>query len=325
MKKKYLGLVLRLAISAGLIGYFLYKLAQSQGGLGGALDQFVRAFSGASPGWLIPAALLHLVGFSLVSLRWQILLRAQEVKASYRQLFSYYFMAAFFNTVLPSTIGGDAVRALESKRLTGKTTTSVMVVIVERLTGLMALVLIAFTALVIKIIRGGAHHPGIWIFLAAATLAFSMMVIFFHPGLAPRFMHFLKKVAPAGIHSWLEQAYAAVAAFYKRPFALLQAVAISIVFQLNMVIYYLLIASALHQAPQPLEFMLKVPVMIFLLMVVPAVNGIGVRTASFKGLMEYPAAYALAMEFIDLAFKIGWGLLGGLLFLFHRRSVPRGR
>jgi uncharacterized protein (TIRG00374 family) len=320
MKRKHLGLVLRLVISAGLIGYFLYTLAKSHGGLGGALGQFVRAFSGASPSWLFPAALLHLVGFSLVSFRWQLLLSAQGVKASYRQLFSYYFMAAFFNVLLPSTIGGDAVRALESKKLTGNTATSVMVVIVERLTGLVALVLIAFTALVIKVLRGGAHHPGIWIFLAVAASVFFMMAVFFHPGLAPVILRFLKKIVPAVIYSWFEQAYAAVATYYKRPFALLGALGISIIFQLNMVTYYLFIASALHQAPEPLEFMLKVPIMLFLLMVVPAVNGIGVRTASFKGLMNFPAAYALAMEFIDLAFKIGWGLLGGLFFLFYRRK-----
>jgi uncharacterized protein (TIRG00374 family) len=322
MKKKILKLVLRLAVSVSLIGYFLFNLAKSHGGLGGALGQFVHSFSGASAAWLIPAAFLHVVGFSLVSFRWRILLNAQGVKASYGQLFSYYFMAAFFNVFLPSTIGCDAVRALESKRLTGKSTTSVMVVIVERLTGLMALVLIAATALIIKIIGTGALQPRIWIFLAATLSVFLAIAIFFHPLMASLLLSFLKKIVPKHIHSWLEQAYTAVAAFYRKPCALVKAVGVSIIVQLNMVLYYLLIASALHQAPQPLEFLSKVPVMIFLLMVVPAVNGIGIRTASFKGLMDYTAAYALAMEFIDLAFKISWGLLGGLLFLFYRRKTP---
>ena len=70
--------------------------------------------------------------------------------------------------------------------------------------------------------------------------------------------------------------------------------------------------------------MLNVPIMIFLLMTVPAINGLGIRTASFRGLMKFPKAYALALEFIDLAFRIGYGLLGGLLFLFYRRTHPHG-
>lgn len=324
MKKKLLVLLLRLAISFGLIGYFLHTLAKKHGGLGEALAQFASAFSGASASWLVPACLLHIVGFSLVSLRWKILLKAQGVNTAYKKLFSYYFMAAFFNTFLPSTIGGDTVRAIESKQLTGNTTTSVMVVIVERLTGLSALVLISAAALFIKIFKSTAQPQGIWIFLAAVLSGLCLLVGLVHPRVAPLILGLLKKVLPAKIHSWLEQAYAAVNTYYKQPGALLGALGISIIFQLNMVIYYFLIAKAFHQAPEPIDFMLKVPIMIFLLMTVPAINGLGIRTASFKGLMKIPAANALALEFIDLAFRIGYGLLGGLVFLFYRRTRASG-
>jgi uncharacterized protein (TIRG00374 family) len=324
MKKKLLLLLLRLAISFGLIGYFLHALAKKHGGLIKALDNFISAFSGASASWLVPAALLHIVGFSLVSLRWKILLKAQGVNTAYKRLFSYYIMAAFFNTLLPSTIGGDAVRAIESKQLTGNTTTSVMVVIVERLTGLSALVLISTAALLIKIFESTAELQGILIFLAAVICGLSLLVGLVHPRVAPVLLRLLKKVLPAKIHSWLEQACAAVNIYYKQPGALLGALGISIIFQMNMVVYYFLLAKAFHQAPEPVDFMLKVPIMIFLLMTVPAINGLGIRTASFKGLMNFPAAYALALEFVDLGFRIGYGLLGGLLFLFHRRASASG-
>jgi uncharacterized protein (TIRG00374 family) len=320
MKKKLLVLLLRLAISAGLIGYFLHTLAKKHGGLEEALDQLGSAFSGASASWLVLACLLHIVGFSLASLRWKILLKAQGVNTTYKRLFSYYIMAAFFNTILPSTIGGDTIRAIESKKLTGNTTTSVMVVIVERLTGLSALVLISAAALFIKIFESTAQLQGVWIFLVTVVGGLSLLVGLAHPRVAPLILDLLKKVLPAKIHSWLEQACAAVNIYYKQPGALLGALGISIIFELNMVVYYFLIARAFHQSAEPVDFMLKVPIMIFLLMVVPAINGLGVRTASFKGLMKIPAANAMALEFIDLAFRIGYGLLGGLLFLFHRRS-----
>ncbi|MGD2086258.1 MAG: lysylphosphatidylglycerol synthase transmembrane domain-containing protein [Candidatus Aminicenantes bacterium] len=320
MKKKVLVLLLRLVISFGLIGYFLHLLANQHGGLGEALDKFISAFSSASASWLVPACLLHIVGFSLVSLRWKILLKAQGVNTAYKKLFSFYIMAAFFNTLLPSTIGGDTVRAIESKQLTGNTTTSVMVVIVERLTGLSALVLISAAALFIKIFRSTAQPQGVWIFLAVVLGGLFLLVVLVHPRVAPVILGLLKKILPAKIHSWLEQAYAAVNTYYKKPGALLGAFGISIIFQVNMVVYYFLLAKAFHQSAEPVDFMLKVPIMIFLLMTVPAINGLGIRTASFKGLMKIPAANALALEFIDLAFRIGYGLLGGLLFLFYRRS-----
>jgi uncharacterized protein (TIRG00374 family) len=309
-----------LGISVGLIGYFLRVLAKKHQGLGEALNQFISAFSGASPVWLIFACLLHIAGFSLVSFRWKILLKAQGVNTSYKTLFSYYFMAAFFNTILPSTIGGDTIRAIESKRITGSGTTSVMVVIVERLTGLMALVLISAAALFIKVIENVSQPPVVWIFFAAVLGGLFMLVVLVHPRVAPVFLGLLKKILPGKIHSWLEKAHDAVTTYYKEPGALLGALGISLIFQLNMVVYYFLIAHALHQSPDPVEFMLNVPIMIFLLMTIPAVNGLGIRTASMRGLMNFPAAYALALEFIDLAFRIGYGLLGGLLFLFYRRN-----
>ena len=60
--------------------------------------------------------------------------------------------------------------------------------------------------------------------------------------------------------------------------------------------------------------------MIVLLMTIPAINGLGIRTASFKGLMKFPPAFAISGELIDLGMRIGYGLLGGLIFLFYRRT-----
>lgn len=320
--KRFVMLLLRISISLGLIGYFVYTLASKHGGLDVALTQFSQAFSGTVYPWLVLAFFLHVTGFLLISLRWKILLAAQGIAARYWRLFYYYFMAAFFNTFLPSTIGGDTLRAIESKKHTGSTTTSVMVVIIERLTGLMALVLIALTGLTITFIRGQANQEGILVFLAIVLGGFLLMIISLHPRFAPRVLRILKKFLPIKIYALAEKAYQAVLTYYQQPSALFSALGCSIIFQLNMVFYYYLIARALHQSLDLVDFMTKVPVMIFLLMVVPAINGLGIRTAGFKGLMKFPAAFALAMEFIDLGFRLVYGLMGGLLFLFYRRSHP---
>ncbi|MCP5108029.1 MAG: flippase-like domain-containing protein [bacterium] len=320
MKKKYVALAIRLVISIGLIAYFVFTLAQKSGGLHRAFEQLLNTFAAAPLIWLLPAGLLPVVGFALTSLRWKILLAGQDVHTSYTRLFTYYFMAAFFNNFLPSTIGGDTLRVIESRKLTGNTTTSVMVVIVERLTGLMALVLIAAAALTTAMFRRAEQDVGAWLLLGVTLAVFFLVIVLAHPRVAPRILKLTGKILPLKIQSFLEQAYGAVEVYYKRPGALLMAQAVSIVYQLNIVIYYFLIARALHQEPDLIEFMIKMPVVVFLLMVVPAVNGIGVRTAGFKGLMGFRPVHALAVESIDLGFRMFYGLLGGLVFLFHRRS-----
>jgi uncharacterized protein (TIRG00374 family) len=319
--KKVFTLLSRILVSVVLVGYFLYHLAQKEGGMAAALGEILIAFSDASLQWLIPVCLLHLVGYSLISLRWKILLAAQGVKAGWGRLFMFYFMAAFFNTVLPSTIGGDAVRVMETRSLAGSAAKSAMVVIVERLTGLLALMVIAAAALVIK----AASHPGqakaTWLFLILGILGFMLLAVLASPRLAPRVLKLTARLFPVRLQGFLERAYEAVAVYYRHPQALLLSLAVSILFQLNMVVYYFLIAKALGQAPQPLDFMLNIPVVIFLLMTVPAINGLGVRTTGFKELLRFPAAFALAAEMIDLGVRIAYGLLGGLVFLLYRRPA----
>lgn len=323
MKKKKILLLIRLVVSTGLITYFIYTLSQKHGGISEGFQQFIKAFSDAPVQWLIPAGLLHIVGFSLMSIRWKILLRGQDVHTSFGQLFIYYFIAAFFNLIFPSTIGGDTVRVIESKKLTGCTSTSMMVVIIERLTGMMALVLIAATGLIITFFRNAEHAPQAWLLLGLALACFLTIFLLAHPKVAPGILKKTEKIFPLKIHSFLKKAYSAVEIYYKRPGTLLLAQAVSIIFQLNIVVYFFLIARALHQNPDPIEFMMKIPVVIFLLMTVPAINGLGVRTASFKGLMGYADVYALAVESIDLGFRISYGLLGGLVFLFYSRPHKR--
>ncbi len=320
-QKKILFIFLRVLVSAVLVGYFLHTLSIEEGSLGAAMKKFARAFSHASLAWLIPAFLLHIVGFSLLSLRWQRLLKPQGVTAKFTQLFQYYFMAAFFNAFMPSTIGGDAVRVVESKKLTGRTSTSVMVVIIERLTGMMALGVIAAAALIIKIFQGSERKEITWGFAAAILGGFILLVILAHPRVAPPILALLRKILPAKVRSFLDKSYEAIAAYYRHPAALFSALGLSVVFQVTVVIYYYFISRALGQQPNPVDFLLQAPILVFLLMTVPAVNGIGVRVYVFSSLMKFPGAVALSAEFIDLGIKYIYAIGGGLVFLFKRRTA----
>lgn len=321
MKKKIISVVLRIVISLGLVGYFVYSLAGNSGGLSGAFHQFKTALSGATLNWLLPAAFLHFAGISLTSLRWRILLRAQGVNRPYGELFSYYIMAAFFNTFLPSTIGGDALRAMESKKHTENGATSVMVVIVERLTGITALLFISIMGLVFSaFFRGKGETNGTaWILALGGVLFFVLLILLAHPRIAPRWLNLLGKILPVKIHGFLTRAYEAVAIYFHKPGHLLAAQGVSIVFQLVVVVYYYFLTRGLNQDPAILDFLTRMPVIVFLLMVIPAINGIGVRTAGFQELILFPPACALAAETLDLGFRIFYGLFGGLAYLFYKR------
>ncbi len=321
LKRKWLMLFLRVAISGLIIGYTFKLMSDKYDGLGNALGHFLSVFGGVLFVWIFPAFLLHFIGMGLMSARWKVLLSAQSVDGGYVQLYSINLMAAFFNNFLPSTIGGDMVKALESKRIVGDHTRSIMVIIIERLTGLFALAFIAFSAFLIKGIKADSSEvTNPIIFAVLIALVIFLIALFSHPKISGYIVRASGRFLPEKISEMLEKSISALTIYYEYPRHLFIAVIISIIFQFNMVVYYYFISRSLGMSPGFIDFMSKAPMLIFLLMTVPSVNGIGVRTAVFRGMMKFPVPIALAVEVVDIGMRMILGLIGGIFFLFHKRG-----
>jgi glycosyltransferase 2 family protein len=90
----------------------------------------------------VPLVLLALV-FDICSVtskawRWGIVMRSRGINRPISYLLSSYYVGMFFNNFLPSGMGGDFVRAYEMARETGKGKESVVSVIIERGSGMLA-------------------------------------------------------------------------------------------------------------------------------------------------------------------------------------------
>ena len=96
----------------------------------------------------LASLLLHLITQVLSTLRWRCLLRAEKINLSIWRLILLYFEGMFFNLMLPTLIGGDVVRGYQVFRLTRRHEASLASILVERLSGYVALVLIACVALI---------------------------------------------------------------------------------------------------------------------------------------------------------------------------------
>ena len=321
LRKKWLMLFLRITVSSLIIGYTLKLMSDKYGGIDRAFDHFLSVFSGLIFVWILPAFILHFAGMGLMSLRWKILLSAQGVNAGYSELYSFNLMAAFFNNFLPSTIGGDMIKAVESKRLVGDHTRSIMVIMIERFTGLFALVVIALTAMVIKKFNSDSiagTDPVLFAVLITGMLL--LLVLISHPRISFRLSRLFRRFLPQRLAGILERSISALTVYYNSPRQLFSAVLISIIFQFNMVLYYYFLSRSLGMSPDFVDFMAKAPLLIFLLMTVPSVNGIGVRTVVFRKLIKFPLSVALAVEVADIGLRMVLGVIGGVFFLFHRRE-----
>jgi glycosyltransferase 2 family protein len=89
-------------------------------------------------------------------------LSIHRVPFEFRTLQKYYFIAMFFNNFLPSTIGGDSYRVIKTMHNPRSRSSAVIAVLMERLTGLAALLLLGYLGAIVEYLRRAMMCPGWW-------------------------------------------------------------------------------------------------------------------------------------------------------------------
>jgi uncharacterized protein (TIRG00374 family) len=64
-------------------------------------------------GWFLGALAIHFLGLVIRTFRWAILVKSLEIRVSFGRLFYLYMAGTFFNTFLPTGIGGDVVKIID--------------------------------------------------------------------------------------------------------------------------------------------------------------------------------------------------------------------
>lgn len=180
-------LPLRLVVSAALVAWILSRVH-----LGTVLP---KHHSLTALAWFAAAAVIAAVGIALGAWRWQRVLAAFDAPVPLRTLASAYFAGQFVGNTLPSTIGGDVLRVTRLAKQTGSETAFGSVVL-ERLTGFVALPLISFVGFALHPSLLDGDHAWVAIAISVGTLGalVVLLVIAGSPRLAGRF---------AGHDSWM--------------------------------------------------------------------------------------------------------------------------
>ena len=93
-----------------------------------------------TPLWLLPLVFaLYVCGMVINSLRWNFLLRAQNVNIPVLETLKLVITGAFASNFLPSTIGGDTIRAVGLLSYKVSLTLSAASVVLDRLLNVLAM------------------------------------------------------------------------------------------------------------------------------------------------------------------------------------------
>ena len=105
-------------------------------------DRLWETLTTIAPIWFLVALAIHLCGIVIRTLRWSMLIRSLGVQVPFGRLFYLYMAGTFFNTFLPTGIGGDIVKIVDLAAESGGAR-AFSTVFADRLTGILGSSLIA--------------------------------------------------------------------------------------------------------------------------------------------------------------------------------------
>jgi uncharacterized membrane protein YbhN (UPF0104 family) len=140
--KKPLTFALKITFSVGLIAWVLHKTN---------LASIGRSLAGASPAWLALALVLGIAGTMVQARQWQRLLLAVGLDRSITRCLRIVFVGNTFNAILPSSIGGDASRAVYIAEQPGERAPGAAAVVLQRLLNFPGMVLLMGLGLALTI------------------------------------------------------------------------------------------------------------------------------------------------------------------------------
>lgn len=270
--------------------------------------------------WILLAGALHILGLILSAYRWKLLLRAHEVEAPMWDLIQSYLIGGFFNNFLPTRVGGDVYRMVDSRKYSGSLLRPFAVIIVERLTGVYGLLLIGVTA--VAVYPRFQEVKALAIALFSLTLAGFLFVWIFYG--SDRFANWLKRQVtrfPERFSGKLLAMFDSFWHFSRSKMLVFYAFLLGILLQVNVILYYYFIARGLSMSISFVEACIVMPILICVQLLPLTPGGIGVREFSYIYLLKpfgVSEALSVAFSLWDYILTFFYGLIGGILYLWKR-------
>jgi glycosyltransferase 2 family protein len=239
----------------------------------------------ASIVWLVAALVIYLLNVLTSVWRWRLLLHTQEIDLSHRTLLGSFLVALFFNNFLPSNIGGDVIRIRDTAKVAKSKTLATTVILVDRVIGLMGLVLVAASGATIGAGLAGHVPSPIWPSWLWAGFFIAMMVsapAVLSPAGVGRLLQPLTVLHPEWVGDRIDNVTTALARFRARPSAMLSCFGGAVFVQASIVLFYVAVAAALHIQVTMWDLAVIVPLSLIVQMLPVSVNGFGVREATFS-------------------------------------------
>ena len=315
MNRKHLFNLLKIIISAGLIALILRSID---------LRELGRVLAHANLLWLAAALAFSFGGIMARAGRWKVLLDALRVRVPFGELVQIYFVGFLFNNLLPSGLGGDAIRMMELNRHSERAGDAVSSVLVDRMLGVFGSLSLALVALAFRWravpLQIAVLSIGLFVGLAVGGLALINKSLYH----ALRRVALVRRLTDVRFVGELFRSFQT----YNLP-TLGRSYTFSLLLSLCLIGMNMSIGRALGAQISAVHFLVFVPLASLVLILPLSFAGLGVREGAYVflfGQVGVPEEVALGLSL--LVYVLGNavpGLLGGVVYLWRSaRGIKRG-
>ena len=164
--KKILSNLLKVAISVGGLAYIFWKVP---------FAEVCGHWTAQALPWILLILFCTVCSMAIQANRWRSLLLEEGKKIKFRTFYASIALGYFFNNLLPSGFGGDAVKTIAFGKRFGNIANSVAAVAISRVMGLLAMFLCFFATLPFVVAR--YDIPTIYTGAVSAVALVSVLVI----------------------------------------------------------------------------------------------------------------------------------------------------
>jgi len=312
---------IQILVSVGILAFLLYHIDVAR------TAELVLESDGR---YFAVALAIFLVTTWVMAWRWQLLLASKGIHEPLGWLTKLYFIGYAAGQVLPTSMGGDAVRIVEHARRRPDARAEVAgAVVIERVIGATGTLLLVAVGLAVAAGRYSDLQVVLWVELAGLVTVVLVGVLMF----SRRTRRLLEeRIFPLGrrirLEKPLERVHLALHGYREQPGVLAITLALTVVTQAARLVAIWMCGEAVGVDLSPLVYVILGP-LLFLVMLVPfTINGLGVREAffvAFLGRLGVDRDAAFATGFLFYVVTVATSLPGAAILLWRSARPVFGR
>jgi uncharacterized protein (TIRG00374 family) len=298
---------LTLLVTGLCVAYIVWKID---------LDTTLDVLRDADLGYFALATAIMVVSTVPLAWRWQRLLDAKVIHEPLRWLTRTYFVSYTAGQVLPTSIGGDAVRIFETaRRHSGQTGLITGSVLLDRALGGAATLILAAVGFVLAV---GEYDVGayLWLELALVLATVALAVVFFSKRARRPLARLRPLVAFMRLERPLRAVYEGIHTYRTHGRLLVALLVFTVVLQAFRVLPIWLVGKSVGIDLSPRPYYVMGPILFVVLLAPFTINGLAVREAffvSFLGNLGVGADAAFAAGFLFFLVTLLLAVPGALI------------